>query len=176
MGNGEPIVAYIDDQLIECDRKNLLQPPSFPNPPLWGIARKRLKAVTPDCPLQDPYILGIMIALGQEKLLARRKAIAKQQGRSQGCQVSLKDLEVTPQVLFTSRSDTDNVYLYRAQISYHTLQMFRYPKQAPPSTTPPIEIEANKIPLRPFCTLNARLCASIAPGVTLTMSREDMAR
>ena len=111
IGNGEPIVAYIDDQLIECDRKNLLQPPSFPNPPLWGIARKRLKAVTPDCPLQDPYILGIMIALGQEKLLARRKAIAKQQGRSQGCQVSLKDLEVTVSLYFPGLSACQHLSL-----------------------------------------------------------------
>ncbi|EQK97795.1 hypothetical protein OCS_06493 [Ophiocordyceps sinensis CO18] len=101
--------------------------------------------VTPTEPLHDPYLVALLIALGQL------------QWRALGRQRTQQAAGVTPKLLFSSE-DGDHIYIYSANISSSLINMFDYPAMKP-SAPDPLAVQIASVPYKPIETLRGRLLA-----------------
>ena len=68
-----PLLAYVDDTEISRSREDSVQLPPcrIPNLPNWNLRLATLARIQPTNITQDPYFVGILIALAQAQLFAR---------------------------------------------------------------------------------------------------------
>ncbi|UKZ74576.1 hypothetical protein TrVFT333_002246 [Trichoderma virens FT-333] len=90
-------------------------------PPLKAIRLILWKRHSPACPLKDPYIVAILIALAQ-----RQKFIMSECGRTVGAET------IFPVKLLLTSDDRNSFHLYSANIPSSFLNMFEHPKVPPP--------------------------------------------
>ncbi|EHK22970.1 uncharacterized protein TRIVIDRAFT_222227 [Trichoderma virens Gv29-8] len=118
-----PVAAHIEYNHIASLRQARFLPMMLrPNPPVKSIRLILWKRHSPACPLKDPYIVAILIALAQ-----RRKFIMSECGRTIGAET------IFPVKLLLTSDDRDSFHLYSANIPSSFLNMFENPKVPPPS-------------------------------------------
>ncbi|EEP81834.1 predicted protein [Uncinocarpus reesii 1704] len=116
----------------------------------------KLKKLTPSNPLQDPYILALLIALAQQQRSALQQTCPKEQ-----------DIRPTfsSQVLLIDPSDKANIHLFTADISSSFLDKFKFPS-IPPSTSPSLLVSVRHmmVPYKPSETFRSRIFPLLLPG------------
>ncbi|OAA33900.1 hypothetical protein NOR_08753 [Metarhizium rileyi] len=61
-----PVAAHVDRSRIMSQRKKrVARVGDRYNPPVWSLGSLKLKKITPTEPLHDPYLVALLIALGQ---------------------------------------------------------------------------------------------------------------
>ncbi|KAH8155937.1 hypothetical protein CIB48_g12311 [Xylaria polymorpha] len=134
-----PIVAYVDhDKIVYLRRKKFSRMYGIEDPGI-RLARIRLKSYNFTEPLQDPYLVAIMIAFAQKQRRALRPAVKEQVSG------------VCPKLLRTS-GNTDVIHLYSTNMSFTFLSMFDDPA-VPPPTPQSLSIQITAIPCKPLNTL-----------------------
>ncbi|XP_044721464.1 uncharacterized protein HRG_04379 [Hirsutella rhossiliensis] len=146
-GHALPVAAHVDRRHITFLRKKKLGMPMGlrDNLPAFTLVKLKLKRLSPTESLHDPYLVALLLALGQR------------QWRMLGQEQTRQAAGVTPKVLFSSE-DHDHLYLYSAKISSSLLSMFDDPATAP-SAPDSLPIQITSIPYKPHETLRGRLLA-----------------
>ncbi|PWY74843.1 hypothetical protein BO83DRAFT_443884 [Aspergillus eucalypticola CBS 122712] len=175
-----PSLAYVTFDGIQSRRSKFVHssPGKGFNEPVFRTCDKKLRSLQPEHTVEDPYIMGILIALAQEQRRHRQRN--DQQGEEAAeCSIEKRDdghitnstssgmpprcgtdrsphycgqcLRVT--VLATSGVKDECLYVYTASISVAFLGKFDEPWRSSPS--PPVVIEYYPISLRsPTKSLN----------------------
>ncbi|KAF4595932.1 hypothetical protein GQ602_001545 [Ophiocordyceps camponoti-floridani] len=155
LNDGVPFVAHIDIAMIKHLRTNITWPykKNRINPPCYRLNRNLKKSVTPKQRLRDPYLVALLIALGQVQWMALGEKTRHAAG-------------VAPKLLLSTKK---SLYLYSANISSSLLKMFENPslKQTAPG---PLNVQVFTIQLRPFQTFRSRLFTQLLSASSL----EDM--
>ncbi|KAM4064974.1 hypothetical protein HRG_012794 [Hirsutella rhossiliensis] len=146
LGDYIPVAAHIDRSRMLAPRENKVGPPIRRyNLPAINVSKLKLKSVTPAEPLHDPYLVALLIALGQL------------QWRALGQQTSQQAAGVTSKLIF-STEDRNYIYIYSANISSSLINIFHYPA-IKPSAPDPLAVQISSIPYKPVETLRGRLLA-----------------
>ncbi|KAI1372289.1 hypothetical protein F4677DRAFT_463431 [Hypoxylon crocopeplum] len=118
-----PPIAYVDiDKFPIIRDSSFSQPrlmpgkPDYKNTPVRNLRVKRIARVTPQDPVQDPYIISLIVAIAQTQLV---------QGTSPSVDI------YTVRLLGTSKHDSDHIYLYTASVPLGFLGRFYHPNIAP---------------------------------------------
>ncbi|KJZ72139.1 hypothetical protein HIM_08404 [Hirsutella minnesotensis 3608] len=146
VGDHIPVAAHVDRSRIVSQRKKRVGPTTRRyNPPAVNLGKLQLKMVTPTESLHDPYLVALLIALGQLQWTAL------------GPPKTQRAAGVTPKLMF-STEDCNFMYIYSANISSSLINMFDNPAMKP-SAPGPLTVQINTIPYRPVETFRGRLLA-----------------
>ncbi|ODA78642.1 hypothetical protein RJ55_06024 [Drechmeria coniospora] len=164
-GAWPPITAAcIDLEELKVLRFDLFVLPrrAFRYESAYSLRHLQIKKITPRNPLQDPYIVAILIAMAQEN---RDRAVLRKDANL---------TSYTSQLLVTS-SDKDSLYLYKACISAIVLDKLEDPTFAPPEPTS-IMVKIIAIPYQQYHSLRDRLTAHLLPEQDLAALQYDLAK
>ncbi|RCI15175.1 hypothetical protein L249_6882 [Ophiocordyceps polyrhachis-furcata BCC 54312] len=147
LGDYIPVAAHIDRSRILTQRQKKLGLPMGLrySLPAFNVSELKLKSVTPTDPLHDPYLVALLIALGQL------------QWRALGRQKPQQAAGVTPKLMF-STEDRKNIYILSANISSSLINMFHYPA-IKPAAPDPLVVRISSVAYEPIETLRGRLLA-----------------
>ncbi|PNP49588.1 hypothetical protein THARTR1_09910 [Trichoderma harzianum] len=134
------------------------------NPPIADLFKKKWAKVCPPNPVNDPYIVTLLIGVAQQK---------RRHFQEINCNQEISKGFIFSQVLstFYSRGQCAAVterhfegwmYLYQAKIPLSLLDMFDDPRYGPP-TLPSVSVHAIAIRYSPLATLRARLLELMLP-------------
>ncbi|PYH69194.1 uncharacterized protein BO88DRAFT_415123 [Aspergillus vadensis CBS 113365] len=175
-----PSLAYVTFDGIQSRRSKFVHnsPGKGFNEPVFRTCDKKLRSLQPENTVEDPYIMGILVALAQEQ--RRHRQINEHDGEEAAeCSIMQRDdghttnstssgtpppcgTDRSPHncgqclrvaVLATSGVKDEGLYVYTASISVAFLRKFDEQWRSSPS--PPVMIEYYSIPLRsPTKSLN----------------------
>ncbi|KJZ70584.1 hypothetical protein HIM_10013 [Hirsutella minnesotensis 3608] len=146
LGDHIPVAAHVDRSRIISQREKRVGPPIRRyNPPAINLGKLQLKMVTPTESLHDPYLVALLIALGQL------------QWRALGRPKTQQAAGVTPKLMF-STEDRNYIYIYSANIPSFLIDMFDNPAMKP-SAPGSLTVQISSVPYKPVETLRGRLLA-----------------
>ncbi|KJZ69569.1 hypothetical protein HIM_11031 [Hirsutella minnesotensis 3608] len=154
LGDHVPVLAHVDrSRIISLRKTKVDQPMRRFNIPAINVSKLKLKMVTPTESLHDPYLVALLIALGQL------------QWRALGRQKSQQAAGVMSKLLFSSE-DRDHMYIYSTNITSSLINMFDYPAMKP-SAPDPLVVQISSVPYKPIETLRGRLLALLLSATSL---------
>ncbi|KAK1573494.1 uncharacterized protein LY79DRAFT_411075 [Colletotrichum navitas] len=179
-GGTLPILAFLHRLDIQRSREASLEyilcpPPSRrPSSPTARLYDKRLAQTTPSDPLQDPYILAMLIALAQSQ--QRQYARARLLSTTQSFQVCLSPLlsrssiahGLTPtlatqvHVIVSDTKVKSHLVLYTADVPSVFLDRLTSPHKRPHAAHH-LAIRSIDIPFQPYSSFLERLTQTVVP-------------
>ncbi|UKZ74099.1 hypothetical protein TrVFT333_001756 [Trichoderma virens FT-333] len=160
-----PIAALIDREHIEIRRRDSIgYRSSSRNLPIVRLFNHKWKKFCPPEPLNDPYIVALLIGVAQQK---------RRHYQEINCNKETSTGMIFSQVLCTLYSKGECevmeeqaylgwLYLYQAYIPLSLLDMFDNPRFAP-STMPSVSVQIVTIHYSPLATLRARILELVMP-------------
>ncbi|RDA91047.1 hypothetical protein CP533_6115 [Ophiocordyceps camponoti-saundersi (nom. inval.)] len=147
LGDQIPLAAHVDLGRILALRRARLGVPMLKRNSIAtnNLSKLKIRSVTPPEPLHDPYLVALLIALGQLQWMAL--------GRPKPQQAA----GVTPKLLF-STADCSYIYILSANISSSLINFFHHPA-VKPAAADPLTVRISSVPYKPVDTLRGRLMA-----------------
>ncbi|CAG9941654.1 unnamed protein product [Clonostachys rosea f. rosea IK726] len=171
-GDDIPLAAFLDYMTIVTKREGTVEPrlkPQSTNTSIEISKKKsvlKLKKITPENPLYDPFVAAILIALAQAQQRATASSRPHGKGKEAVDPEDLKPLATDERkydvrLLVTFQKDATCI-LYKSVISSAFLAKFNDLDYAPPTSTP-MRIELSDIPFKPRLSLHRRMFNELFP-------------
>ncbi|KAK5994818.1 hypothetical protein PT974_03202 [Cladobotryum mycophilum] len=165
-----PVAAFVDQSQIEDQRWKSLYagPRRRHSKPTSMIFELRLKKITPQNPLRDPYIFALLIGVAQRQ----RHVVQRKQA---GAPVKMSTFAA--KLMFSVDDDEDLLHLFSANIPSSLLDSLEYPTTLPPSDlsagSQAILVRHMTLPYKPYKTFRNRLLLFLLPDTTTTVLGQD---
>ncbi|KAI0472518.1 hypothetical protein F4859DRAFT_515362 [Xylaria cf. heliscus] len=154
--NNAPILAYVSRSHIDYIRRNFFRvtkgPNGAANEPVSRLQCLRSKAMIPKKKDEDPYFLGVMIALAQQSAYTNMRSASG---------FTPRDVKVR---LLTVAEEDDAFIVYTATVPKALLSMFHKPDSAPTGNSEVI-VEHAHVPIWPILGLKERLGKALGSDV-----------
>ncbi|KAI0452890.1 hypothetical protein F5B21DRAFT_481494 [Xylaria acuta] len=154
--DNSPIMAYVSRSHIDYIRKNFFRiakgPNGAPNEPVSRLQSRRSKALIPKNADEDPYFIGVMVAMAQQSVYTNMRTATG---------FTPRDVKVR---LLTVAEEDDAFIVYTATVPGALLSMFHKPDTAPTGNSEVI-VEHAHVPVWPVLGLKERLGKALGSDV-----------
>ncbi|KAJ0420961.1 hypothetical protein BJY00DRAFT_312629 [Aspergillus carlsbadensis] len=134
-----PTVAFITFDTIKSLRESFIRPRKTTSIPILNKTRSRLRLLEPRDRAEDPYLVGVLIALAQ--------AQRRQQQQQPSGEVNLNDVQsFKVKVLAIPGTRAKYLYVYTATIPTDFLDKFDEPSRSSPSS--PVSVSYYRIAVK----------------------------
>ncbi|KAH8162150.1 hypothetical protein CIB48_g6084 [Xylaria polymorpha] len=154
--NTSPVLAYISRSHTDYIRRNFFRiaknPNGGANEPVARLQSRRAKALIPKNADEDPYFIGVMIAMAQQSVYTNMRS---------GTGFIPRDVKVR---LLTVAEEDDAFIVYSATVPKALLSMFHEPDTAPTGNSEVI-VEHTRVPVWPVLGLKERLGKALGSDI-----------